>query len=188
MSSDKSGLRKQYFVDPKVQGALVWRSILYWFTCLATMILMLLIWRTVTGPARMFYLQFDEMWFYYGPALIASLLMLPIVIIDLIRMSNRFVGPLVRLRRSMRALARGEHVEPIRFRDKDFWHDFAEEFNAVVARVQGDAMVEPVCGSHNSETTPTRSGVVESVLQTEPETSKTNDEGSQLETAGTKST
>jgi hypothetical protein len=39
----------------------------------------------------------------------------------------------------MRELARGEHVEPIHFRDNDFWHDFAEEFNAVAARVQEDA-------------------------------------------------
>ena len=47
-------------------------------------------------------------------------------------------GPLVRLRRSMRALARGEHVEPIKFREGDFWQEFAEEFNAVAARVQGE--------------------------------------------------
>jgi hypothetical protein len=54
-------------------------------------------------------------------------------------LSNRFVGPLVRLRRSMRKLARGEHVDPICFRDNDFWHDFANEFNAVAARVQKES-------------------------------------------------
>ena len=76
------------------------------------------------------------MWFFYGPAAIASFLLLPLVIMDVIRMSNRFVGPLLRLRRSMRALARGEDVEPIEFRDNDFWHDFADEFNAVNARIR----------------------------------------------------
>jgi hypothetical protein len=135
MSSMK-GLRKQFFVDPKVQGALVWRAILYWFTCLATMTLVLLCWRILTGPARLFYYHFDDMWFYYGPALIASVLVLPVVVIDIIHLSNRFTGPMLRLRRSMRALVRGEHVEPIRFRDRDFWHDFAEEFNAMAALVQ----------------------------------------------------
>ncbi len=128
--------RKHFFVDPKVQGALVFRAVLYWMVCLVTVFLMLLCWRIVTGPARPAHLHLDDMWFYYGPAAIASLTLLPLVIVDIIHMSNRFAGPLLRLRRSMRALARGEHVEPIEFRDGDFWQDFAEEFNQLAARVQ----------------------------------------------------
>ncbi len=127
--------RKQLFVDPKVQGALVLRVLLYWVVCLITITLMLLCWSIVQTP-RMFYTHFDDMWFHYGPALIASFVLLPMVIVDIIRVSNRFAGPLVRLRRGMRALARGEHVEPIMFRHGDFWKEFADEFNAVAARVQ----------------------------------------------------
>jgi hypothetical protein len=135
MSSPKS-LRRQVFVDPRVQGGLVWRLILYWMICLATIIVILLCWRMITGPARMFYTHFDDMWFHYGPAFVVSLCLLPLVIVDVVRYSNRFAGPMVRLRRAMRDLARGEHVEPLHFRHGDFWHDFAEEFNAVAARVQ----------------------------------------------------
>jgi len=137
-------MRKKLFVDPKVQGALVMRVVLYWIVCIITITLMLLCWRIVTGPARMFYTHFDDMWFHFGPALIASFLLLPLVIVDIIRLSNRFAGPLLRLRRSMRALARGDHVEPIHFRKGDFWHEFAEEFNAMVLRVQArDHAAEP---------------------------------------------
>jgi len=131
----KKALRKHLFVDPKVQGALIIRVAMYWVICLITIALMLLCWDIVTGPARIFYTHFNDMWFFYGPAAIASLLLLPLVIIDVIRISNRFVGPLVRLRRSMRALARGEEVELMEFRDNDFWQDFANEFNAVRARI-----------------------------------------------------
>jgi hypothetical protein len=127
--------RKQLFVDPKVQGALILRVVLYWVVCLVTMTLMLLCWRIVTGPARAFYLHFDDMWFHFGPALIASFLLLPLVVYDVVQMSNRFCGPLFRLRRSLRALARGEHVDPISFRDGDFWSEFAQEFNTLLARV-----------------------------------------------------
>ncbi len=134
--SPKKAVRRQLFVDPKIQGALAVRVVLYWVTCLITITLMLLCWRILTGPARMFYRHFDDMWFYYGPALIASCVLLPLVIVDVVRLSNRFVGPLLRLRCSMRALARGEHVEPIKFRGADFWREFAEEFNAVAARLQ----------------------------------------------------
>ncbi|MFH1919301.1 MAG: hypothetical protein ABIP48_05365 [Planctomycetota bacterium] len=130
-------IRKRLFVDPKVQGALVMRVLLYWVVCLITIMLMLLCWSVLRTP-RIFYTHFDDMWFHYGPALVASFVLLPMVIVDIIRLSNRFTGPLVRLRRSMRAMARGEHVEPIHFRENDFWQEFAEEFNAVVARVQGE--------------------------------------------------
>jgi len=136
---NKKKLRKRLFVDPKVQGALVLRTVFYWVVCLVTITLMLLCWRIVTGPARMFYTHLDDMWFHFGPALVASTLLLPLVIFDMIRLSNRFTGPLLRLRRSMRSLARGEHVEPIEFRDGDFWQEFADEFNILAARVQGEA-------------------------------------------------
>lgn len=132
-------LRKQFFVDPKVQGALVGRVILYWSICIITIGLMILCWRIVTGPARLFYVHFSDMWFFYGPAIVASVALLPLVVIDIIRLSNRFAGPLLRLRRSMRALAQGEHVEPILFRDEDFWQEFADEFNALAARIQDEA-------------------------------------------------
>ena len=142
--SEKKDLRKQLFIDPKIQGALVVRVVFYWVVFLIAITLMLLCWRIVTGPARIFYTHVDEMWFFYGPAAVASFLLLPLVIVDIVRLSNRFTGPMLRLRRSMRQLARGEHVEPIKFRDTDFWHEFAEEFNAVLARFQGeDAQPRP---------------------------------------------
>jgi len=136
--------RKRFFVDPKVQGLLVARVVLYWIFCLSSIILMLLCWRIVTGPARVFYTHFDDMWFHYGPALIASLLLLPLVVIDVIRFSNRFVGPMLRLKRSMRQLARGDDVEPIEFRDADFWKEFATDFNAIRARIQETAVAPAV--------------------------------------------
>jgi hypothetical protein len=131
-------VRKRLFVDPKVQGALVLRVLLYWVVCVITITLMLLCWNVLRTP-RMFYTFLDDMWYRYAPAILASFVLLPMVMVDIIRLSNRFAGPLYRLRRSMRAFARGEHVEPIRFREGDFWREFAEEFNAVVARVQSEA-------------------------------------------------
>jgi hypothetical protein len=131
----KKSPRKHLFVDPKVQGSLINRVVIYWIMCLATITLMILCWRIVTGPARMFYTHFDEMWFHFGPAFIGSFLLLPLVVFDIIRLSNRFVGPLVRLRRSLRALGRGEDVLPLEFREGDYWQDFAREFNAVAERM-----------------------------------------------------
>jgi hypothetical protein len=134
-----SRLRRHMFVDPKVQGALIARLVAYWIVCLISMTLTLLCWRMLTGPDQPLRVHFREMWFCYGPALVVSLLLLPLVIVDVVRFSNRFVGPLLRLRRSMRELARNECNHPLSFRDADFWQEIAEEFNALRDHVQQPA-------------------------------------------------
>jgi hypothetical protein len=142
--SDKKRLRKHLFVDPKVQGALIVRVTLYWVVCLISLMLTLLCWQMVVGPAQPFHAHLSDLWSGYGPALVASLLLLPLLLADVIRFSNRFVGPLLRLRRSMRELARGEYVEPLEFRGADFWQEIAHEFNAVRNCVQTSVASAPV--------------------------------------------
>jgi hypothetical protein len=136
--SEKRHSRRHWFVDPKIQGALIGRVALYWSACLLAAGLML--WCSLAGsrPESLIYGGLGVVWMHFGPVLIASLLLLPIAIVDVIRFSNRFVGPLLRLRRSMRQLARGEHVAPIQFREGDYWQDLAEGFNGVLARVQAE--------------------------------------------------
>ena len=133
--SKKKHLRKRLFVDPKVQGALIARVVLYWVLCLIGMTLMLLCWQIATGPRQPFLLHLADLWSHYGPALIASFVLLPLVIVDIIRFSNRIVGPLFRLRRSMRELARGQYVEQLEFRNDDFWQEVANEFNTISAHL-----------------------------------------------------
>ncbi len=128
--------RKRILVDPELQTQLALRVIIYWGMCIATVVLMVVGWRMVGGPARPLYRHLDELFFHLGPALLASFVLLPIVVIDVIRVSNRFVGPLLRLRRSVRSLAAGHDVEPLRFRKGDFWRGFADDFNALVTRVK----------------------------------------------------
>ena len=128
--------RRQYFVDPKVQGALLVRLLGYWTVTLVTVSAMVLCWRIVTTPPTAFSTLVDEMFFHYGAALVASLLLLPLIVLDCVRMSNRFAGPLYRVRRCMRDLAAGLPVPPVHFREGDFWTDVADEFNAVSARLQ----------------------------------------------------
>jgi methyl-accepting chemotaxis protein len=128
------GKRRQLFVDAKVQGALVVRTVAYWGFCLIAVTLMLLLWRVLSVPGRTFAFHVDWLWFHYAPAAVASMLLLPIIVLDSLRMSNRFAGPMVRLRRAMNRLAEGESVQPINFRDDDFWSEFAEDFNRMLAR------------------------------------------------------
>ncbi len=128
--------RKQLYMGSKVQAALLARVVMYWCAYLGAVAAFVLIWRIVTGPARLFYTHFEDMWFHFGPAVIASLILLPIMLWDMLRVSNRFAGPLTRMREHFRMGARGEEVPPIHFREGDFWHEISEEFNAMVAELQ----------------------------------------------------
>ena len=125
--------RQQMFCDREVQGALMLRVVMYWFFCLLTITLMLVCWSVVSGPPRRFAPLVSELYVRYAPALAASLLVLPIVMIDVVRLSNRFVGPVKRLRDAMTALADGDDVSPIKFRDRDFWVPLADLFNNIAA-------------------------------------------------------
>jgi hypothetical protein len=130
-------IRRQLFVDPAVQGKLMFRVATYWLLSLAIMGLLLLDWRLIIDPGKPFYAHFREMWYWYSPvAGIATLILLPITLLDCVRLSNQFAGPVFRLRRELRKLGTGEDVQSIRFREGDFWREFAEEFNAVAERLQ----------------------------------------------------
>ena len=142
--------RRRFFVDFKVQGALMLRSVTYWGFCLLSISVMLIIWRVVSGPPQLFRDHFVEVWQRFAPALVASCLLLPLVLMDSVRLSNRFAGPIFRLRRCMKALVRGEQVQPIHFREGDFWHDLADDFNVLAARLSLETG-QPVAPAANKE-------------------------------------
>ena len=130
-----SNRRAFLFIDREVQGALLLRTASYWLFCLISISLMVLCWNALTGPPRRFVDLTTDLYFRYGPALAASLIMLPIVMFDVLRMSNRFVGPVVRLRTGLKELADGRPAQPLNFRDDDFWRELANEFNRAAARL-----------------------------------------------------
>src|SRR4029079_16704184 len=92
--------RTQLFVDPKVQGALMARTVTYWFFCLFTLALLLVAWRMLTGPAQPFLAHLADAWRHYWPAMAASVALLPVLVFDSVQLSNHFAGPMFRLRRA----------------------------------------------------------------------------------------
>jgi len=154
--------RKQLLVDVRVQGALALRVCFYWLLCIVGTTIALLCWRiTASGPARLFYLQLDDLWFQYGPVVLILAGLLPLIVYDMVRLSHRFTGPVFRLRNCMRKLAQGEHVEPIHFRKGDMWQELADEFNSLLTLVEelkSKTQVPTIAAleSPNSEVSPVR--------------------------------
>jgi nitrogen fixation/metabolism regulation signal transduction histidine kinase len=59
--------------------------------------------------------------------------------LDFVQFTNRFAGPVLRLRAAMRQVARGEAAPPLSFRDDDFWQELAADFNRIAARLSNES-------------------------------------------------
>jgi len=128
--------RRQLYVDQKVQGGLMLRAVMYWFFFVISVALMVTCWGIVAGPRQTAASLFAGLWWHYAPALVASVILLPIVLVDCTRFSNRFVGPVFRLRRTLKRMANGEQVEPFQFRKNDFWQEIPNDVNRIIQRLE----------------------------------------------------
>jgi signal transduction histidine kinase len=133
-------MRRQHWVDSRVQGTLVRRILFHWcaffvvtLMCVSVMHLLLgdpnktIVERATTPGSSMMLIG------------VIMLALFPAFALDTIRFSNRFVGPIARLRRYMRELTAGEAINSLAFRDNDFWSEVADEFNAVSDMVREQA-------------------------------------------------
>lgn len=128
--------RRKLFVDPEVQGALVTRCLVYWSMCLVVVFAGLLCPEYMFAKLGLVSPTAPSIWLRYAPGLVLAAAITPIMVLDLLRCTNRFAGPMIRTRRLIRALANGERVEPIAFRKGDYWRGYADDLNAVLRRIE----------------------------------------------------
>jgi len=132
--------RRVYFVDKKVQGALLIRAARYWLLSVTVVgTLTVLGWMFVSPGMGVLIQLREQLPFLLGGlfvALAVSMIVLPVILYDLARLTNRFAGPMLRLRRAMQQAAAGEQVEAVHFRDHDYWQELADAFNELNERLQ----------------------------------------------------
>lgn len=127
--------RGRFYVDRTVQGALARRIVFHWFVFFLLSLVSLLAIEYFTGdPNLTFGGHLGVMWGKYGFFVLLMLAIVPSFVYDSLKLSNRFAGPMVRLREGIRQLADGEDGKDIKFRDGDFWGDVANEFNRMRKR------------------------------------------------------
>lgn len=135
--------RKKTFVDPKVQGALVRRLVFHWCAFIGVAALVAFCLQVLSNPFRSLQEHAQQVWWTHGPFLLVMFFLLPVFILDTIKLSHRFAGPIYRLRNVVRGLANGDEFKPLKFREIDFWHGLADDFNQMVYRLKGESVDEP---------------------------------------------
>jgi hypothetical protein len=128
--------RKREFIDPEVQGALARRLAFHWavYLVVATMLIVGLKW--LSNPFTPLTEHLVEAWWTYGTILMVLVCLAPVFVFDAVKLSNRFTGPMMRLRNGLRALADGQDPGRIKLRDGDFWKEVAGDFNRVADRFE----------------------------------------------------
>lgn len=122
-------------IDQPVQGSLIARVVLYWFLCLGATALFAWCWMVWIDPVRDGKEEICQRLSSLMPALVGSLIVLPLAIADVIRVSNRFVGPVHSLRNALKRLVMGDSVGPLELRDSDQWNDLILRFNELLPRL-----------------------------------------------------
>ena len=127
--------RTKHFIDSNVQGALARRIIFHWVMFLSVASFVAFVLQVLSNPFRPIGEHVQDLWWSQGPFLLVTFFLLPVFIVDSIKLSHRFAGPIFSLRRTIRAVAQGETPRRLNFRRRDFWHDLAEDYNAMLVRL-----------------------------------------------------
>jgi hypothetical protein len=140
VNETKAAIRRhKLFVDVKLQGALLAHTTMYWSYCLLSVGVIAIAWIVLAKKPATSADLFENLWQNFGPALIGAFLLLPLVLLDCLRLSNRFAGPMVRIQRSLKQLANGEKATKIKLREGDYWSEFAEDLNRVIDKTEAAA-------------------------------------------------
>jgi nitrogen fixation/metabolism regulation signal transduction histidine kinase len=132
-----NGKRRRNFVDKQVQGALILQTFRHWISFfVGTFSILCCLQLMLTDPQKSLQAIIGDTWYRYVPVFLPLLVLTPAFVNDSIKLSNRFAGPMLRLRRELKKLAQGQPARPIKLRKGDFWHDVAEDFNLVLARLE----------------------------------------------------
>ncbi len=127
--------RKKRFIDSSVQGALTRRIIFQWLVFMVVTSAFSFVLQVLADPFRPMATHIKELWWAQGPFLLVMVFLLPVFVMDAIKLSHRFAGPIFSLRRAIRGVAQGETPRKIKFRRHDFWQDLAEDYNAMLERL-----------------------------------------------------
>ena len=144
--------RTNLLPNPKLQGALLLRVALYWLASVFVMLLLSYVQAILASGEAPFSVSLNRTIEMFGPALISSFLILPFLLIDAVRFSVRFTGPLKRLTNEVHRMASGQDPAQINFREQDYFHELAAPINAVAAELKRLRTLERDAEEADSET------------------------------------
>lgn len=125
----KRPVREQLLIDNDVQVSLVMRALLYGAVCMTYFTVIQFFTQSLNHPGKSLtecLMCLADEAIYWVPGF---LILGPLMVYDMLRISNRFAGPIFALRRQMQALIDRQPSRELTFRDDDHWDCLAAQFN-----------------------------------------------------------
>lgn len=130
------GIRKRLWINPAFQGRLLLHIGSYFLLYLAIICILgfllflqeALMTKQFRGSVGLYTVYLTQL----RPILLASAILLPYFIYDLLKFSNRVAGPLYRCQKMMREMAEGKPVREFQPRKLDLMPEFYADFNALI--------------------------------------------------------
>ncbi len=129
--------RRKTLVDPEVQGGVLRKIAIHWVTFFLCNAIALVIWiRLFEQPDADWGQTAGDTLRRFLPFFIITMALIPAFVWDTLKLTNRFAGPIQRLRSALADAGAGRAVAPLHFRNNDFWQEMASNFNAMMQRCQ----------------------------------------------------
>ncbi len=136
--------RKRLFVNRAIQGHLLARTALYWMLYHGVLWMAMFFCRYAEhrgavqagASPRTFNELYSEFTHDNLSLWVCSLAILPVVLWDLLTVSHRIVGPLVRFQRTLESLTAGDPIAPVTLRKGDLLHDLQDSFNQYLSTLE----------------------------------------------------
>ena len=134
--------RKQKLVDCEVQTSVLRKISIHWVVFFVCNAIALMIWiRLYEQPDANWGQTFGDTMRRFLPFFVITAALIPAFVWDTLKLTNRFAGPIMRLRGALAEASAGRSVKPLQFRNSDFWQEIAQDFNQMVDRQD---LCEPV--------------------------------------------
>lgn len=122
--------RNSFLIDPKVQWTLIRRLMMHWCLMLLSLVSVGVLMQLYGGAGDgSFTTAMKRSFTSQGPLIILMFMLVPVYLHDVLRVSHRFAGPMLRLRKILKSLASGGNGAQLKFRPGDFWQETADDFN-----------------------------------------------------------
>ena len=144
--------RSNYWVNGRIQGALALRIIAHWIIFAFIAAVLTFTMQFLGDPLLSFSEQLSNVWQNQGLFGLVIVLLMPLFIYDTVRLSHRFAGPIVRLRRALQEVADGQQPVRLKFRDGDFWKELADDYNVLIDK--GYLQVDSIEPTNQAEAAP----------------------------------
>ncbi|MGE3316232.1 MAG: hypothetical protein AB7O26_14035 [Planctomycetaceae bacterium] len=135
--NEKRPQRRKYYVSPLIQGRLITRMAGYWcvyhlFLWHAMFLYRVLQYRDAVAagaPEVPWWNLYTSFVVDNSTMLICAVLVFPLILWDMIHLTHRVAGPLVRFQNTLRRMSEGEDVKEVKLREGDLLDELRDAFN-----------------------------------------------------------